>query len=84
MKTFIIPAALLLSSCAPEFALVDSDVPQAVKAAFDSRYPGASDVKWEAEQEQGRLYFEAEFAVDGKEREAYFRPDGTYVKEEDD
>jgi hypothetical protein len=72
--------ALLLSSCACEIA--SSDVPQSVIAAFTSKYPGASDTEWEVEKEEGKLYYEAEFKIDGKKKEAYFRPDGTFTKEE--
>jgi hypothetical protein len=73
---------LLISSCACEIDIASSDVPQAVVSAFTSKYAGASDVEWEVEKEDGKLYYEAEFKIDGKRKEAYFRPDGSFTKEE--
>jgi hypothetical protein len=75
-------ALILLASCASEFEIASSDVPQPVLDSFNSKYPGAKEVEWEVEKENGKLYFEAEFEIDGKEKEAYFRPDGTFSKEE--
>ncbi len=84
MKNKIAPLILFLltSACATEFEIAASDVPQAVLDAFNSKYPGAEEVEWEVEKEDGKLYFEAEFDVDGKDKEALFRPDGTFSKEE--
>jgi hypothetical protein len=73
---------LVASSCASEFEITSSDVPQPVLDSFNTKYPGAKDVEWEVEREDGKLYFEAEFELQGKEKEAYFRPDGTFSKEE--
>jgi hypothetical protein len=39
-------------------------------------------MEWEVEKEDGKLYYEAEFKLDGKSKEAYFRPDGSFTKEE--
>jgi hypothetical protein len=72
----------LISSCASEFNIASSDVPQSVLDSFKSKYPGASDVEWEVEKQNGKLYYEAEFKLDGKGKEAYFRPDGSFTKEE--
>jgi len=85
MKTKIFVSALvaaLITSCACEIEIASSDVPQAVQSAFTAKYSGASDVEWEVEKEDGKLYYEAEFKVEGKRKEAYFRPDGTFSKEE--
>ena len=85
MKTKIIvsiTAAILLTGCASEFEIAASDVPQAVLDSFNSKYPGVKDVEWEVEKEDGKLYFEAEFKVENKEKEVHFRPDGTFVGEE--
>lgn len=85
MKTKIIAsiaAATMLASCASEFKIAASDVPQAVLDSFNSKYPGARDVAWEVEKEDGKLYFEAEFKMDNKEKEVHFRPDGTFAGEE--
>jgi hypothetical protein len=85
MKTKLLlvsACALLITSCASEFEIASSDVPQSVLDSFNSKYPGATEVEWEVEKEDGKLYFEAEFELEGKEKEAYFRPDGTFSKEE--
>jgi hypothetical protein len=73
---------LLFSNCSSEFKIVSSDVPPVVASAFQTKYPSAQDVEWEAEKTDGRLAFEAEFKIDGKRKEAYFKPDGTFLKEE--
>jgi hypothetical protein len=78
----LIPLLALSLSCAREFSILSTDVPQAVMTSFNNRYPGATDVEWEVEKEDGKLYFEAEFKINGREMEAYFRPDGTFTKEE--
>jgi hypothetical protein len=84
MKTKIIFASMLAfcAACASEFEIAASDVPSAVLDSFKSKYPQATDVEWEAEKKDGNLYFEAEFKMDGKKKEAYFRPDGTFGMEE--
>jgi hypothetical protein len=80
--TFVI-ALLFFSSCSREFNIISSDVPAPVLSGFQSKYPDAKDVSWEAEKEDGHLVFEAEWKVNGKEKEAVFKPDGTFLKEED-
>ena len=84
MKQLIIFFALLLflGSCAAEFNIPETDVPPGVKDAFKVKYPNALNAKWEAEKTDGHLAFEAEFTLDGKKKEAYFKPDGTFLKEE--
>jgi hypothetical protein len=82
-KTLIcVTAIAALAGCASEFEIASSDVPPAVLDAFKSKYPNATGVEWEVEKKDGRLYFEAEFDIGGKEKEAYFRPDGTFSSEE--
>jgi hypothetical protein len=71
-----------LCSCSSEFHIVSSDVPPVVITAFNTKYAGATDVEWEAEKTEGHLAFEAEFRIDGKRKEAYFKPDGAFLKEE--
>jgi hypothetical protein len=84
MKKIILCMSLVLSlgSCTSEFKIVSSDVPQAANSAFQQKYPAAQNVEWEAEKADGHLVFEAEFMMDGKKKEAYFKPDGTFLKEE--
>lgn len=75
-------ACFLMAGCASEFTIASSDVPQPVLDSFKSKYPNASDVEWEVEKEDGKLYFEAEFKIENKTKEAHFRPDGTFSGEE--
>ena len=82
MKKLILFSAALLTACSTELQLISTDLPPTVSSAFAAKYPGATDAKWEAEKENGRLVFEAEFEFDGKHREATFRPDGTFVDED--
>jgi uncharacterized lipoprotein YmbA len=85
MKTKVIAsivASALLAGCASEFEIAASDVPQSVLDSFKSKYPGATNVEWEVEKEDGKLYFEAEFRIENKEKEVHFRPDGTFSGEE--
>lgn len=81
--TFILPAAaLLLGACASEFDVPAADVPQAVVSGFQQKYPNVQNPEWEVEKSEGHLIYEAEFKLDGKRKEAEFKPDGTFVKEE--
>jgi hypothetical protein len=73
---------IFLGSCATEFKIAGDDVPQAVQSAFKAKYPNAVSPEWEVEKSDGRLVFEAEFKLDGKKKEAEFKPDGTFLKEE--
>ena len=75
-------AVWLMSSCASEMDIASADVPEIVMTSFTSKYPQAKDTEWEIEKEDGKLYYEAEFKLDGKKKEAYFRPDGSFTKEE--
>lgn len=79
---FVCYAGIFLSSCAPEFQICSDDVPPAVQSAFKTKYPSASAAQWEVEKSEGRLIYEAEFKINGKHKEAEFKPDGTFVKEE--
>jgi hypothetical protein len=74
--------SLLLASCCTSFKIVSADVPQAVQSAFTAKYAAAQNIIWEVEKENGQLVFEAMFKMDGKKKEAEFKPDGTFVKEE--
>jgi hypothetical protein len=82
IRMFVVALLVAVAACASEFDIASSDVPQAVLDSFSGKYPTAKDVKWEVEKEDGKLYFEAEFEIDGKEKEAHFRSDGTFTKEE--
>ncbi|MBL7922273.1 MAG: hypothetical protein JNJ40_18305 [Bacteroidia bacterium] len=83
VKSLIVASIVIaLSSCATEFKIIGDDVPVAVSSAFKTKYPSVSNPEWEVEKEDGRLIYEAEFKLDGKRKEAEFKPDGTFIKEE--
>ena len=71
------------SSPVTEFEIKESEVPPGVMAAFKAKYPGAQDVKWEADKENGKFYFEADFKEGGKEKEVLITPDGSSITEEE-
>jgi hypothetical protein len=81
-RNIILMVGFVFFSCAAEFKIVESDVPSVVLSSFQSKYPGAQNVEWEAEKTDGHLTFEAEFKMDNKKKEAYFKPDGMFLKEE--
>lgn len=58
-----------------------SQVPPAVMATFTSRYPAATNVKWQVEKEHGQIRFQADFANNGVRMRAYFAADGTFLGE---
>ncbi len=84
MKKLLIPfAVLLFSACnEKEKKISASEVPPAVLSAFNTKYPNSSDVKWEQEEEKGKLIYEADFKFNGKEIEAEFDPAGNFLEEE--
>ena len=83
IKASIFFAALsLMASCASEMDIVSADVPESVMTSFASKYPQVKDTKWEIKKEDGKLYYEAEFKLEEKKKEAYFRPDGSFTKED--
>jgi hypothetical protein len=83
MKTYLYSTLLimLLGSCATELEIKTEDVPQAVITAFHAKYPYAKDVEWEVEKVDGRLAYEADFKMEKKKMEAFFKNDGTFIKE---
>jgi len=59
-----------------------SQVPLAVRNSFREMFPGATNVQWSIEREDGRRLYEAEFTRNGRRFKAYFTPDGTFVRVE--
>lgn len=53
-------------------------VPAAVKAAFTSRYPGATNIQWKLKNGQ----YKAEFFIGAVKWQAIFTPNGTLLKQE--
>jgi hypothetical protein len=80
--SFVI-VTFLVACSANEFEIKESEVPPSVLAALKAKYPSAQVIKWEAEKEGGKFYFEAEIKDGGKEREIHISPDGSSVTEDD-
>ncbi len=80
---FIISSMLSACSSSNEFEIKESEVPPNVLSAFRAKYPNVQVTKWEAQKEEGKFYFEAEFKENGKEKEIHVSPDGSLVIEED-
>ena len=71
---------LLLYVCIAATACAQKiNVPPAVTKAFNSKYPGASDVKWGKESAKE---YEAEFKLNGTNVSANFGSDGAWVETE--
>lgn len=78
-------ALAAMSICAAAFAapvMDDDDViaPKKVEKAFRNMYPEASKAEWELKRD----VYVAEFKMDGKEVEAWFRADGTWMRSKTD
>lgn len=74
MWMIVILAMIVMGACSRN--VQTSAVPEEVITAFNQRYPDAVDVRWEL---NNGLY-EAEFMVNGQEREAYYREDGSLMQ----
>lgn len=72
----LIAAAGLLTGCEKHINV--SQVPGSVQKTFETRYPGATNVEWEKEGNR----IEAEFMFNGRDIEAEFNPDGSFITEE--
>ncbi len=81
--TYALLVIFLVQSCSEE-EIPQSQVPQPVIAAFQKKYPGATDMEWEKEKENGKIIYEVEMKINGKEIEAEFDEDGTFLKEEEE
>jgi hypothetical protein len=68
---------IFATSCSTGTPLAQKDVPLAVIYAFKSKYPDGKVQSWELEKEG---LWEVCFKDYGKNRGAYFRTDGTFVK----
>lgn len=79
--SFAIFAFALLSSCSDK-KLAASDVPQPAMAAFNAKYPGATNIAWIKEKKGDKLIYEAQFKVNDKEIEAEFDADGNLIAED--
>ncbi len=72
---------VILSSC-DDKKLSASQVPQPAMNAFTAKYPGATDVEWKTEKEDGKTIYEAVFKLNDKKIKAEFDGNGTFITEE--
>ena len=77
MKKNILSYMACIMICAAAFCQVK--VPDAVKLTFTTKFPGASEVKWEKENKNE---LEANFKMNGTEVSANFSLNGTWVETE--
>jgi len=85
-KQIFVPlfVAISLTACSSnEFEIKETDVPQNVISVFRAKYPSAQVIKWEAEKEDGKFYFEAKIKDGTKEKEVHITADGSSISEED-
>ena len=70
-----VTAILSLNACGQ----TSKDVPANIKTAFSQKFPDATNVKWDNENEKE---WEAEFKMDGKEYSANFDINATWMETE--
>ena len=78
---FLIVITIFSCSSATEFGIKETEVPPNVLAAFRAKYPAATNVEWQAEKDDGRFYFEADFKEGAEEKEVQITPDGASITE---
>jgi hypothetical protein len=78
VKKLLFASILLFTACESEEAINPSEVPSAVMSTFNEKYPAATSVTWELEDN----IYEAEFKLDGKKKEVEFSADGKFLREE--
>ena len=61
-----------------------SDLPEAVRATLEREAPGAEIEEIEMEEEGGKVVYEIEVEIDGKEMELEIAADGTLLEKEAD
>lgn len=82
-KLLILLAAASICSAAYAGPVMDDDIakaPKKVEKAFQKMYPGAKDVEWELKKD----IYAVDFRIDGKDAEAYFNADGTWLRIKED
>ena len=79
----ILLAAASICSAAYAGPVMDNDIakaPKKVEKAFQKMYPGAKDIEWELKRD----IYAADFKIDGKDVEAYFNAEGTWLRSKED
>lgn len=82
-KLMILLAAASICSAAYAGPVMDDDIakaPKKVEKAFQKMYPGAKDIEWELKRD----IYAADFKIDGKDVEAYFNAEGTWLRSKED
>ena len=74
--TIFFSILLLTTACADQ---AKGQVPEAVKKAFQAKYPGENDPDWETDSNG---FFESSFKIDGKHYRADFDKDGNWIETE--
>ena len=75
-------AGAWIPAIAKEVSIHQEALPAAVKAAMDSRYPGAEILGLSQEKQKGIVIYEAEMKVSGKKVDALFDSNGKFREEE--
>ncbi len=69
---------LVAAGYLPAKEIKESDVPSSVRSALKTRYPGVYVYEWEWKKKE--LVYKAEFMKEGNPYDAYFRPDGKWIR----
>jgi hypothetical protein len=64
--------------------ITEADVPNTVKINFTTKYPGATDIRWENAHENEKKTYKAKFSLNGKNFKAEYNEDGVFIKENED
>ena len=82
-KLLILLAAASICSAAYAGPVMDDDIakaPKKVEKAFQKMYPGAKHIEWELKPD----IYAVDFKIDGKDVEAYFNAEGTWLRSKED
>lgn len=80
MLKFATTLLLAFALFACEESAADVDVPAAVTTAFNSAYPGATEVEWEEDGD----HYEVEFNFNGQEMELEYSATGELMEMHED
>ena len=74
--------AIMVATSCSDNKISEDKVPGAVVSSFKTKYPAATDTKWITEKKGDKTIYEAQFKSGGKEIEAEFNEDGTFIQED--
>ena len=69
-----------LTACESETSMTPDQLPAAVRTAFETAYPSATDVEWEKEGDT----YEVEYKINGEEFENEYSATGELLEAEDE